>query len=409
MLTSDDRELVSRDRSLPGLATLLDPEALGELLCDYLTAAGGVRVEYLRYKPGTSLTAGLLLDTALGVVRAFAVAGSADFAAKLPKMAGLHRSGLHRPLASDLSTHVVVSAMENDPALRGLRGGMRGLRRGLPEGLAEGRLRVVRYRPLRRAVAVVEVGGVPAGVARVVEPKSVEAHLRRVRTAVAEQLPVPRELGHSRRRGVIASSYVAGTVSDNGVLDRETQELAGSVLADWHSRPGRRFRLPESDVLRTLRSTADLVGELVPDLAVDAAEVARSVSGRLSSRDPSQRRLVHGDFSVDQLVRTATHVAVLDLDRLRHDAPEWDVATWFAGEVLAGHAAPDADPEEVLAPLLAAYRAAGGCDLRHDLRLYVAAALLLRAGEPFRLRQPSWGLRVAEIIRAVNGLAAVTA
>jgi len=408
MLTPDDRDLIARDRAVPGLATLLDGEALGELLSDFLTPLGGVRVEYLRYKPGTSLTCGLVLDTPSGVVRAFGVAASADFAMKLPKMTGLYRRGLHRPLASAAADHVVVSTMENDPALPGLRGGMHGLHRALPDGLAEGRLRVVRYRPLRRAVTVVDVGGVPAAVVRVVEPKAVDAHLRRLRAAVAEQLPVPRELGHSRRRGIIATAYVAGTVAENGVTDHATQTLAGAVLADWHARPGH-VRLPQVDAINSLVTTAALVGELVPGLESDAASLARSVAGRLSATGADQRRLVHGDFSIDQLVRTATHVTVLDLDRVRQDAPEWDAATWFAAEVLAGHVPPTADPEDVLAPLLAAYREAGGADLRPDLRLYAAAALLLRAGEPFRLRRPEWAHRAAEIVRAASGLAAVPA
>ncbi|MDQ1621401.1 MAG: hypothetical protein QOE19_3970 [Actinomycetota bacterium] len=411
MLTSDDRELVARDRALPGLATLLDGEALGELLSDYLTPGGEVRIDYLRYKPGTSLTCSLLLDTPLGEVRAFGVAGSADFAAKLPKMTGLHRSsGLHRPLASDARRHVVVSTLENDPALPGLRGGMRGARRALPDGLSDGRLRVLRYRPLRRAVAVVESDGAPAAVVRIVEPKEVDGHLRRFRTAVAQQLPVPRELGHHRRRGVIASAFVVGSVSDNGTLDEGIQRLAGTALADWHSRqPGLgRFRLPEGDVLPSMRATAGLVTELVPELADDVRSVARCVAARLSAATP-QRVLVHGDFSVDQLVRTSTGLTVLDLDRLRQDAPEWDVATWFAAEVLAGHVPPGTEPEEALAPLLAAYQEAGGADLGPELRLYAAAALLQRAGEPFRLRQASWAHRVGEIVRAAAGLSAVPA
>jgi hypothetical protein len=406
MLTPDDRELVEYDGSLPGLATLLDPEALRALLSDFVTPAGGVRVEYLRYKPGTSLTCGLLLDTPLGVVRAFGVAGSADFAAKLPKLTGLHRPGLNRPLASDVRAHVVVSTMENDPVLGSLHRGMRGLQRTVPAA-AEGRVQVLRYRPLRRALLLVEASGAPAAVVRVVDPKAVDGHLRRHRAAVHQHLPVPRESTHSRRRGVIASEYVSGTVSADGVVDSDTQALAGDVLADWHARSGR-FRLPEVDMRGALLSAAGLVGDLVPHLADEAASVARSVGQRLQAV-PQHRHLVHGDFSVDQVVRTPTGVTVLDLDRLRQDAPEWDVATWFAAEVLAGHTPPDAEPAEVMAPLLEAYRAASGADLRRDLRLYAAAALLLRAGEPFRLRQPSWSHRVGEIVRAASGLAAVAA
>ena len=56
MLCPSDAELVAREEELPGLATLLSPQALGSLL----TARGwgedmtALRAYYTRYKPGTS-------------------------------------------------------------------------------------------------------------------------------------------------------------------------------------------------------------------------------------------------------------------------------------------------------------------------------------------------------------------
>ncbi|HET6547537.1 MAG TPA: hypothetical protein VFG79_03700, partial [Solirubrobacter sp.] len=65
-----DAALARRDPALPGLAAVLDPDALLERL-DALLPAGverprGGRVDYARYKPGTSIVVALTLDTTAG-------------------------------------------------------------------------------------------------------------------------------------------------------------------------------------------------------------------------------------------------------------------------------------------------------------------------------------------------------
>ena len=405
MLTPADRALLARDSAVPGMALLLDDERLAELLAGPGGPGGEVRVEYLRYKPGTSLTAGLLLDGPHGAGRAFAVAGSAQFAAKLPKMLGRHRSTRRRPLATEPGRHVVVAPMDQDPELPALHREMAGVRRPLPDRLRAGPLQVLRYRPLRRAVVVAGARGGPRAVVRAVEPGALGAGLTRARLAAARDLPVAPLLGHSRRRGVVASAYVEGTVPVDGTTDLAVQQQAGALLAGWH-REARTERLPVADVAATLRSTAALVGHLLPELAGQAERAAHSVGPRLGTLG-RHGRIVHGDFSVDQLVLTSHGPVLLDLDRMRVDAPHWDVATWFAAEVVGGRAPADGDPQVVLAGLLAAYEDAGGADLRCGLRAYAAAALLLRSAEPFRNRHADWAGRTAELVTAAARLAAV--
>ena len=89
MLSPDDAELVAREDRIQALAELLDPDRLRERLAAAASpvwgAVGAVRVDYLRYKPGTSLVAGLVADTEAGERRAYAVAGAAHLADKLAK------------------------------------------------------------------------------------------------------------------------------------------------------------------------------------------------------------------------------------------------------------------------------------------------------------------------------------
>ncbi len=89
MLSPDDAELVAREDRIQALAELLDPDRLRERLAAAASpawgAVGAVRVDYLRYKQGTSLVAGLVADTEAGERRAYAVAGAAPLADKLAK------------------------------------------------------------------------------------------------------------------------------------------------------------------------------------------------------------------------------------------------------------------------------------------------------------------------------------
>jgi hypothetical protein len=56
MLWRDDARLVERDRGLPGLGVVLDPEAVVDWLRRHGPDTGvrDARPQYVRYKPGTS-------------------------------------------------------------------------------------------------------------------------------------------------------------------------------------------------------------------------------------------------------------------------------------------------------------------------------------------------------------------
>src|SRR4051794_3279027 len=101
MLCPADTDLVRRDSALPGLATLLDPDAFAAALCRAVPGLGveGGRITYVRYKPGTSCLVGYRLATAGKVVIVAAAAFRSDAADKLAK-AG-RRPGLGRIALGD--------------------------------------------------------------------------------------------------------------------------------------------------------------------------------------------------------------------------------------------------------------------------------------------------------------------
>ena len=146
----------------------------------------------------------------------------------------------------------------------------------------------------------------------------------------------------------------------------------------------------------------------MPEAQPLAAKAAWAAEEQLA-QSPGQPTLsvVHGDLSVDQVLWRPRGVALLDLDRARVDRPAADAASWFAGEAVARRCDPGADPCAVLGPMLQSYAAVDGRALEVALRPLAALALLQRATEPFRLRDPVAGW--AEQVRLLVEGAAVQA
>src|SRR5262245_51767131 len=124
MLSPPDRELVRRDRAVPGLPVLLDPAAFVDVLNTALPDAG-VRAgwtTYVRYKPQTSCLVGYALETDHGRVRVHARAHRLADADKLHKAS--EQPGVPGPLGPGRlvleNCATSVSVFPNDWALKGL-------------------------------------------------------------------------------------------------------------------------------------------------------------------------------------------------------------------------------------------------------------------------------------------------
>ena len=170
MLCSDDAELVRRDRNLPGLSTLLDPEAFLDALRPSLPKVDlqTGEITYLRYKPGTNMLAAYRLTTSDVDAKVYAKAHRPSASVKLYK--AMQRPSLRGPLGpgcivlADRAIEIVV--FPNDNKIRALRrltdpvSRHRRLSRILPERpeLWESTLKILRYKPERRFVAQLLTG-----------------------------------------------------------------------------------------------------------------------------------------------------------------------------------------------------------------------------------------------------------
>lgn len=410
---SADARLVAADPAITGMAEVLAPLGLVQRLAPHWDVVAA-RVSYLRYKPGTSLVAGLVLTDSAGATSAAqALALGPGAPAKLAKVAlAGEADDVGRGAVVDERAGVALSDVTADRHLPGVR---RVLRR-VPT------VTQLVYKPGRRWVAREDHDGQA--------PLLVKAHrsgaLRELLAGyrALQGLPVAGVVKVRERHGTITHPWVPGRPLDQ-VVDATAPGLwdrAGALLAQLHHRP------LVDDLARVDRDThlaaavAAVRAVLPPDLTAEARATAERVRAGLAGRTVT--RVVHGDFSADQVLARpdllgrapATSagtplspdqapLTLLDLDRSRVDDPLEDLGSWYAHEVVTGPArVTEADPVVVLGPLLAGYRAAGGTVDARALQRCAAAALLQRAVEPFRRRLPGWPERVDELLTTADRL-----
>ncbi|PRX97131.1 phosphotransferase [Allonocardiopsis opalescens] len=412
MLTAADAELARRETRVTAFGLVLDPAALRDRLAARLPEAPrAVRVDYLRYKPGTSVLAGLVLDTGAGPVRAYAKAFTPEGAPeKLAKHRGLAARAAAGAGGGDVSAdwhsvvdepaHLVVGTARADRRLPGV--GQLAERPGRATG-PDASVRTLRYKPERRWVGVLGHER-PARLLKAHPPARAAAALAGHRALAAAGLPVPAaERVHPQRcRGLLSLAWVHGTALDAAPADERVLAEVGALLARVHAvAPALAAGREAAPARPGLDAAAAAVGVLLPGLAAEARAVARTAAARLADRP---RTVVHGDFSADQVMVAADGVWLTDLDQVRIDDPLADLGGYLAAEIADGRVPPGTDPYDALAPLLAGYRPCGARLDRRALAAHTAAALLRRTAEPFRHRHPDWPVRAATLLTAARDL-----
>jgi len=419
VLLPGDDDLVRRERALPGLATILDPEAIAGAL--ERSGARSARATYVRYKPGGTALVAYRVDLGDKEVNAYAKAfkrGDGDKCAKLSQNAReLPGGGPGVVILPDAL--VAVAFYPNDHDLRALRhledpdARRSFLRQTLPgqRGLRRASVIPLRYKPERRYVARVDVDGKARAVLKLHEQ---EGFARAVRAArVAESygaVQLPAVLGVSQRHGAVAYEWLPGTALDlamhNG-LPRGALEEVGGALAGFHEGSvARPAALPPKREAEGVLSAARMLGALLPGRTSTTRDLASRIAGRLFESSEIPPSPVHGDFSPDQVLIGSSGVALVDLDTLRCGDPESDLGSFAAAltrDALAGAISDDA-ANEWFQELLRGYRNASGRAVDARLSTHVAARLLRLGPEAFRFRAPDWKIRATRIVERAGEL-----
>ena len=416
MLERDDVDLVRADSRLPGLAIVLDPEAVHEQVAVAVGACGlrldTTRVEYVRYKPGTSVVATVRVRTdagsSLGYVRAWSHDRGAPEPAATEANRPTRRARAWAPQVDD-SAMVAVAPAGSDLRLRGVpkvlldsRSWLRRL--DVAEGDGPGDLTVrvsvreLRYKPGRRWVGRVDVDGAPWAVAKAVRRPALDHAVAALRQASGAGAQVAPLVAVDGRNDVFVSRWVAGAPLEPAMAGASLPDV-GAALASLHATPAPPA-WPVADPVRTGLDTLTAVRTVLPAAAPEAQRCLGLALAALAD-PPSRLVLAHGDLNAEQVVMGPSGPVLIDLDRSSVDEPLADVASWVA-HARAAVPGLDADTARGQAELLLdGYMSAGGDPGdRSRLPALVALALLQRSVEPFRYRRPGWPALVRQQVRA---------
>jgi hypothetical protein len=383
------------------LALLLGPDAadvLATALDGYRGRLHAVRVATVAVQPGGATVVQYRADVERADGRRTTETLAATTGGRIPAGAAV-LSGEHEGSAVEVG----VWRWPQDPALPALEAAadpdrVRDLLvdAGVPCG-ARPRVRVRAYRPGRRAVLEVGVGGARLFL-KVVRPAAVAALVAR-HELLAGHLPVPPVLA-STPDGLVVLPEQPGTPVRELLGRGAPVPAPPDVDALLDALPPALIELPDrAQHLRRVRHFADVIALTAPAHRAAVEELAAA----LESVDPGGHPTVpvHGDLHDGQILavdRAVTGLLDVDTAGPGHRVDEW--ATLLAH--LSVRALHDPRPGPALrygADLLA--HAEGGSD-RRQLRARIAAAVLGLATGPFRVQQPGWG----DHTRARLGLAA---
>jgi len=409
MLSSAEADLARRDPDIPGLRTVLDPDAFIAALRRVTSSPEMDRAEiaYVKYKPRAFCRVAYRVNVAGAEheldVRACRPEDLAAWHVKAGEAgeAGPFESG--RMVLGDDA--ILVSVFPNDLRLAQLRSltdrearrrVLRDLLPSRPE-LWDADLRCLRYWPERRYSA--ELSG-PDGSRALLKAYTPRGYGRARRRAEAFRshppLRIASLLGCSDHQRLLAFEWLPGTLMAErfaaGEMDWRVMADAGAALAALHAQaPEGLESWTRQDETAYLLSLAQEIAFIRPELAGPSGKLARRLVSRLTGA-PAMSVPVHGDFSDGQVLIDGRQVAVVDLDSSYRGDPADDLGSLLAQletYELSGRFPPGA-VEQLGYALLGGYRRAARHAPADRIGLYTAAGLLRRARFAFRARKADW-------------------
>ena len=428
MLSPADADLARRDRTIPGLATVLDSNAFLAALRSHLPGLDlrGIHPTYVHYKPLTRCIVAYRIITADAELIAYADAYGPDAKVKLKKAREIQRNtaGSHGPGAlvmEDIETAVyfpptdrrlnVLRRLANADKTRKL------LRMLFPgqKALYEGALHPLRYKPERRYVARLDTVQGPRAVIKIYTPAGYEAaKIGADMCAPAGPLRLARTAGYSDQHHIIAFDWQPGQLLRDILVDDEVaisvktaaMQQTGAALASLHMHPagGLEQRTHKLE-LRRLQAQAVTLEQLSPSLAEPAGRLVRRIVARLEQA-PTAAMTLHGDFYDQQVLITGDAAMILDLDQTERGDPAADLGLFIAHlERSELQNRLSAETVETLADTLVhSYHQARSGPTSATIQLYTAIGLLYLAAEPFRYREPDWPERIAAILSRADAV-----
>lgn len=419
MLSAPEADIVRRDSALPGLATVLDPEALVAALRSHLPPVTAARTTYLRYKPGRSCLVAYRLDTE-GGVDLYAKTGPA----RAPGEPGCAVGPWSGPEAQGRiilrDGTVAVCFFPADHKLKALHRladaelRRRLLRKLVPDAsdLWDGTIDRLRYLPERRYVARALKCDRPFAVLKLYSEREYDLARRNV-NAFRSQAPfrAARCLGMSDRRRILVHEWLIGRVLGEAVSDPEPDIEAlrpvGAALARLHAQdpPGLLPLTREVEAVTLFALSAHL-GFVLPRLAARLHRLVQRLAEAIAQAPPMNRP-IHGDFCASQVLLAGDHVTILDFDRAARGNPAVDLGSFIAhleskalrGELSASRVEP------LRQAFQDGYRRAMHDSVPARVPLYTAVGLVRLAAHPIRDRDPDWPALTERLVERAAAVA----
>jgi ATP-binding cassette subfamily B protein len=397
------RAPVPDDSALPRLPILLDPDAMAPILHRSLGPDApfpDVRIEYLRYKPGTNIV--VRYDVGVDgrwydAVAMITASGHLVRRAQSPENLALAqlvdgRSPAPTPLHYERELDVLVLWFPLDLELAALAEPPTRLldeldAAGVSVGGVDGEPVTLAYKPRRRAVLrigghVLKIYAKREAFTAATAGLRASGSIRGVPTAALD--------GHLPARLVTVQPMLAGS-RPSRPLDVAME--AGELLRNMHAARilGVPPALPFQHLMAAERS-AHLVATILPTVSGRVKALLR----KLEAAMPLLDRFVpsHGDFNARQLLVRPDGLAVVDFDAMCLAPAALDPAT-YAGHLVLGRPDDLAEAEEVLEELLEGYG-----DRPLGLPWYLATCILRRSPWPFRYLDEHWPERVEGMVTA---------
>ncbi len=430
MLSHADTELVARERAIPGMATVLDPDAMAALLRAQpdIPEIDALQPYYVHYKPATNCLAAYRLLAGGTEHLLYAKAYGRDARVKFEKTRRL--AGITTPLGPGTlvcgDSALAVYLFPVDHRLKALKrfadderqhNLVKHIFRDRPE-LYDGRLTSLTYKPERRYVGRLEVAGTPQAILKFYNPAGYRAARTAARTFESSgALELPRLVACCDRFQALAFDWLNGCalsdlLRDPNVMQQKkigVLQQTGAALAELQRQPVAGLGNRDHDVERSrLLSQAETIGQLAPDLYPRAARLAQQLA-EAPGAGTSAICTLHGDFYDRQvLIGDDDRVIILDLDNAALGEAAVDPGLFIAhleravlrNELDADELARFADA------FLQGYQEAGGPADGKGIRLYTAMGLFYLAAEPFRYREPDWTDRIGALLARIESLAA---
>ena len=427
MLSPDDRQVVDRDRDVPGLGTILDTDALLGALQASLPNAGihGLELSYVHYKPYTNCRVAGLLRAKDRELSFYAKAYGADGPVKLEKTRELQSVPSHLGPGTLILEDAAIGVyfFPVDHRLKGLRrladpdteaSLLKGLL-GEAHEFSDAKLRPLRYKPERRYVARLESPSGSKLLLKFFEPARYQAAKRAAEAIGETATTATRRTNYFfDRHNAMGLEWLPGRLLSDALLERDTShqngvdlvEQTGAALAELHScAPSALKKRLREDEIRRLHAQAATIAHLNPSLGEQAEKLAAKAESALEEV-PVETTALHGDFYDHQVLISGGAPMLLDLDEAMLGHPAIDLGLFIAH--LERHRLYDRlSAEEADAysrALVRGYEQARSAPSESVIRLYAGIGLLHLSAEPFRYRESEWLKRMSDLLAHVEAI-----